>query len=89
MYLKSCPFCASTSVKVLSRRTRIFRNDFGDFVEYRIFSVRCNYCNARGPAIGGLCSYSDRQIRLYDKEILVYSYNYYRYKVSELWNKRF
>lgn len=53
MYLKPCPFCGSTKIKVDSKSVRVGSNGLDDLVYRSTYSVRCNKCHARGGAIGG------------------------------------
>lgn len=86
--LKPCPFCGGMNVTILSKKKNIERNVFGDVMEYRVFSARCNRCNARGGTAGGQCAPTEKTIKIYGKETLVHSYQYYRDKAAEAWNRR-
>ena len=86
--LRNCPFCGGTNITILSKNTNIWRNAFGDCVEYRVFSARCNRCDARGSTAGGQCAPSKKTVKIYGTETLVHSYEYYREKAAEAWNRR-
>lgn len=51
--LKSCPFCGSTKLKIESKSVFAGSNGLGQRVERMTFSVRCNYCHARGSTVCG------------------------------------
>lgn len=53
MKLKPCPFCGSTNLKIESKRVRVGTNGLDVPVHNMTYSVRCNKCHARGPAVGG------------------------------------
>lgn len=87
--LLPCPFCgAKGKVTISSKKTNVWRNGIGDAVYYRVYSSRCNCCNARGPAVGGLCGQTEQTVVMYGKETQVHSYNYYHDKAAEAWNVR-
>ena len=86
--LKPCPFCGGTNITILSKKKNIWRNGFGDFVAYRVYSARCNRCNARGATAGGQCAPAEKKVKIYGTETLVHSYKYYHDKAAEAWNRR-
>ena len=63
--LKPCPFCGGTNITILSKKKNIWRNGFGDFVAYRVYSARCNRCNARGATAGGQCAPAEKKVKIY------------------------
>ena len=51
--LKPCPFCGSEKLRVNRKSTLAGFNGLDQRVERHTYSVRCNICHARGPAVGG------------------------------------
>ena len=86
--LKPCPFCGGKNITILSKRTNVWRNAFGDRFEYRIYSARCIRCHSRGASVGGRCSHAERIVKIYGGETHVQSYKYYHDKAAEAWNRR-
>lgn len=88
---EACPFCgAKGKVRCESRKRQVWRNDFGDYVEYRTYHIRCTACNARGGTVGGLVTYANefKIIKIYGQETLVQTHSYYERKALEKWNRR-
>ncbi len=48
-----CPFCNSDKLKLEKKSVLDGYTGFDDRVEKHTYSVRCNVCHARGPAVGG------------------------------------
>ncbi len=53
MVMANCPFCGSEKIKIDKKSVRDGYTELGERVERHTFSVRCNRCYARGPAVGG------------------------------------
>lgn len=91
MYLKPCPFCGSTKIKVDSKSVRVGSNGLDDTVYRNTYSVRCNKCHARGGAVGGkvlsLENYP-RDIR-YDLPSWATTWEELKEKAIKSWNTRF
>lgn len=86
---EQCPFCgAKGNVRCESRKRQVWRNDFGDFVEYRTYHIRCTVCNARGCTVGGLVGKEQKIVKIYGKDTLVHTYGYYERLALEKWNRR-
>lgn len=51
--LAPCPFCHSTSVKLVRTAKAIGHNGLDWVVERHTYSVRCNSCHARGGTVSG------------------------------------
>jgi len=87
-YIKPCPFCGSSRVKVFSKNAGTeWINGLGHRVNRKTFTVRCKVCFARGGVAGGLVS--DRELppganirdRIDDENDL-------RLEAVRLWNER-
>lgn len=89
--LAPCPFCRSALHLQRARKiARIYRNDFGDAVYWGRFYVRCRKCNARGPVIGGLTSYTiaePRTVEIDGKERQVQTAEHWHTVSEWAWNK--
>lgn len=86
-----CPFCgAKGKVKCESRKSVVYRNCYGEVVEYRTYHIRCTSCNARGGTVGGLVGrdVETEKVKIYGEYVIVHTDGYYERLALEKWNRR-
>ena len=86
--LKPCPFCGSRKLKIEVKNggTR-YRNELMQRVNYKIYTVRCNSCFARGGTSGGLVGDRDISPKANIAHLLDDPRDL-RERAVELWNRR-
>lgn len=88
---KPCPFCgAKGKVKCESRKRVVYRNDFGEVVEYRTYHIRCTVCNARGGTVGGLVGRDTEteKVKICGIYVTVHTDGYFERQALRKWNRR-